>query len=73
MVFRIPRDRHSSAVRSYHIALRDRVLGVVSALRVNVRLEFQKQFGNCRLVKNRDEVDRLERRDDLSALFGLTP
>src|SRR5713101_80897 len=69
MILRVTCDRHSTAVRSYHIAFRNRVFGVVSPFSVNVRLEREQQFRDCRLGENGDEVDRSEGRNDLGALI----
>ncbi len=44
MIFLVAHDRHSSAKGSYHIALGNRVFGIIGSLGVNVRLEGEQKL-----------------------------
>src|ERR1700687_2382629 len=68
MILWIAHDRHLSAKGSYHITLRNRLFGVVSALGMNVRLEGEQEFRDCWSTKNRDEIDSGQGRHDFGAL-----
>jgi hypothetical protein len=60
MIFRISDNRNLATVRSYHIALGDSFLRVVRALSVHIRLDCEEQFGNRRLCKDCDQINRLQ-------------
>src|SRR6185369_7123752 len=67
MIFWIADDCDLAAVRSYHVAFRDRFRRVVGAFSMNIWLECEQELFDGRLVKNRDVGDRLERSDNFSA------
>ena len=68
MIFRIADNPNLPAVGSYHITLGDSFLGVVRAFRVHVGSERQQLLGHRRFSKNRNQIYRLERSDQLGAL-----
>src|SRR5215213_10050579 len=71
MVFRVSDDLDAAAEGSYHIAFGHRVFGVVGAFRVDVGAEGEQEFGDGRLVEDRDVVHGAQGGDDLGALsFG---
>src|SRR5258705_9064654 len=71
MIFRISDDRNPATVRSYHIALWDSFLRVISALSVHIRLNGEEQLGDPRLRKDGDKINRLQRSYQFGALaFG---
>src|SRR6266446_7416773 len=57
MIFWIANDRHSSAEGSYHIALRNRVFGVIGAFGMNMGLEREQQLFDSWFIEDRHEVD----------------
>ena len=67
MIFRVAHYCNAPAVGSYHVTFGHGVFAVVSPFRVNVRLEREQQFFNCRLVKNSDISHRLQRIHQLCA------
>src|ERR1044072_2933613 len=70
MIFRVSDNSYFPSKRSYHIAFLDSFLGVVGALRMNVRLEREQHLRHGRLFEDGDQADGLKRRDYLGA-FAL--
>src|SRR6185295_601350 len=61
IIFRVADDRHAPAVGSYHVTLRHTVFRVISAFRVDVRLQSQQQLFNGRFVENGHISHRFKR------------
>ncbi len=68
MIFRIADNSNLATVRSYHIALRDRLLRVVRSFRVHVGFKCQQEFRHGGFSENGDEVDCLDRCHELGAI-----